>query len=73
MLIDPDYGLHVSRPDGAQALYRAAIARSVLDLFGKESIAGWGFGYATMGALGILGALAVAVTASRRPTPANQR
>ena len=45
----------------------------VLDLFGKESIAGWGFGYATMGALGILGALAVAVTASRRPTPANQR
>ncbi|UWR21122.1 hypothetical protein [Sulfitobacter sp. S190] len=35
MLIDPDYGLHASRPDGAQALYRAAIARSVLDLFGK--------------------------------------
>ena len=35
MLIDPDYGLHASRPDGAKALYRAAIARSVLDLFGK--------------------------------------
>lgn len=35
MLIDPDFGLHASRPDGPQALYRAVIARSVLDLFGK--------------------------------------
>ncbi|TMM54732.1 hypothetical protein [Sulfitobacter sabulilitoris] len=35
MLIDTDYGLHASRPDGAQALYRAVIARTVLDLFGK--------------------------------------
>lgn len=35
MIIDPDFGLHDSGPDGAQALYRAVIARSVLDLFSK--------------------------------------
>jgi len=35
MILDPDFGLHVSRPDGPQSLYRAVVARSVLDLFGK--------------------------------------
>lgn len=35
MILDPDFGLHVSRPDGPQALYRAVVARSVLDLCGK--------------------------------------
>ena len=35
MIIDPNYGLHDSRPHGAQSLYRAVIARSVLDLFSK--------------------------------------
>lgn len=35
MILDPDYGLNVSRPNGPQALYRAVIARSVLDLFSK--------------------------------------
>lgn len=35
MILDPDFGVHASRPDGAQALYRAVLARAVLDLFGK--------------------------------------
>lgn len=35
MILDPDYGLNVSRPSGPQSLYRAVIARSVLDLFSK--------------------------------------
>lgn len=35
MIVDPDFGLHVSRPDGPQSLYRDVVARSVLDLFGK--------------------------------------
>lgn len=35
MILDPDFGVHVSRPDGPQSLYRAVIARAVLDLFGK--------------------------------------
>ncbi|MEJ6398514.1 hypothetical protein [Yoonia sp. 208BN28-4] len=35
MILDPDFGLHISRPDGPQSLYRAVVARSVLDLFGK--------------------------------------
>lgn len=35
MILDPTYGLHDSRPRGAQSLYRAVIARSVLDLFSK--------------------------------------
>jgi hypothetical protein len=35
MIIDPNYGRHDSRPHGPQTLYRAVIARSVLDLFSK--------------------------------------
>ena len=35
MLLDPDFGVHASRPDGPQSLYRAVVARAVLDLFGK--------------------------------------
>jgi len=35
VLLDPDFGVHASRPDGPQSLYRAVIARAVLDLFGK--------------------------------------
>lgn len=35
MILDPDFGVHASRPDGPQSLYRAVIARAVLDLFGK--------------------------------------
>lgn len=35
MILDPTYGLHDSRHRGAQSLYRAVIARSVLDLFSK--------------------------------------
>tara|TARA_R110002012_G_scaffold23677_2_gene80125 strand:+ start:840 stop:1460 length:621 start_codon:yes stop_codon:yes gene_type:complete len=35
MIIDPDFGLSDPHPHGAQALYRAVIARSVLDLFSK--------------------------------------
>ncbi|WP_227269620.1 hypothetical protein [Roseobacter weihaiensis] len=35
MIIDPDFGLNDSQPNGAQSLYRAVVARSVLDLFGK--------------------------------------
>ncbi|MFV0358201.1 hypothetical protein [Tropicimonas sp.] len=35
MILDPDFGVHASRPDGPQALYRAVLAKAVLDLFGK--------------------------------------
>lgn len=35
MILDPDYGRNDFRPNGPQALYRAIIARSVLDLFSK--------------------------------------
>ncbi|MFD3191185.1 hypothetical protein ACFMPD_13040 [Sedimentitalea sp. HM32M-2] len=35
MILDPDFGDHASRPDGPQSLYRAVLARAVLDLFGK--------------------------------------
>lgn len=35
MILDPDFGVHASRPDGPHSLYRAVIARAVLDLFGK--------------------------------------
>ncbi|MEP4198117.1 MAG: hypothetical protein ABJL99_21025 [Aliishimia sp.] len=35
MILDPDFGLHVSRTDGPQVLYRSVVARAVLDLFGK--------------------------------------
>lgn len=36
MILDPDFGVHASRPNGPIALYRAALARAVLDLFGKS-------------------------------------
>lgn len=35
MILDPDFGVHASRPDGPEAMYRAIIARAVLDLLGK--------------------------------------
>ncbi|WP_414897039.1 hypothetical protein [Rhodovulum sp. YEN HP10] len=42
MLLDPDFGVHAFRPDGAPALYRAVLARAVLDLFGKAITASEG-------------------------------
>ncbi len=35
MILDPDFGVHASRDDGPESLYRAVIARAVLDLLGK--------------------------------------
>lgn len=35
MILDPDFGVHASRPHGEQSLLRAVIARAVLDLFAK--------------------------------------
>lgn len=35
MILNPDFGVHASRPDGAQALCRAVLVRAVLDPFGK--------------------------------------
>lgn len=35
MIPDPDFGVHTSRPNGPEAMYRAALARAVLDLFSK--------------------------------------
>lgn len=36
MILDPDFGVHASRPNGPEAMYRAAMTRAVLDLFGKS-------------------------------------